>query len=96
MTYLEHINFFAKSQYGFLKKRSTATAVFDLIHTIQTSLDQKRTCGMLLVDLTNKGTYLRCQFQISTEYFFFALLPTRMKIRRIFAANIHKQQQKNV
>ena len=40
-----------------------------------------------------QGNIFKVSIPDFDQIFFFALLPTRMKIRRILAANIHKQQQ---
>ena len=50
LCFLDNKKFFA--QYGFLKGRSTATAVFDFVSKVQDSIDKKRLCGALFVDLT--------------------------------------------
>ena len=51
INFLNSKGFFANAQYGFLERRSTASAVFDFIKDVQYFLDNKIPCGALFIDL---------------------------------------------
>ena len=51
LKYLEEIKFFYKRQYGFKKDRDANGAIFDLVASIQTSLDKGNKCSAIFIDL---------------------------------------------
>jgi len=51
LQYLNKIKFFYKRQYGFCKNRDANGAAFDLVVSIQTSLDRKKKCSAIFIDL---------------------------------------------
>ena len=58
LDFLNSNNFFSRSQHGFHKGKSTPTAIFDFIHAVVSSLDQK--CATKsVVCLMISGRHLR-------------------------------------
>ena len=52
LEFLESFDFLSPSQYGFRKQLSTASAMFDFVHFIQSALDKSQFCSALFIDLT--------------------------------------------
>lgn len=51
MEFLNTTNFFTEAQYGFLSKKSTETATFDVITETQNILDRKKIGAELLIGM---------------------------------------------
>lgn len=49
--HLDKINFFYKNQYGFRKDKDAQGATFDLITSLQLSLDKDKKCSAIFIDL---------------------------------------------
>ena len=51
MNYLEHINYFSPNQYGFLRNKSTDTALFNHIQDITASIEKNKATLEIYLDL---------------------------------------------